>query len=143
VPAGDAPWPVIKVDGVKAKNVGDSCVITFDEGVFASFVSLSDVAVKQLTKLADVLRPGIGKYKIEVEGHTDDRPLRNTSVYNGNDALALARGQAVEKFLTGVGKLPESAVSVLHAGTHAAPYPNNSAVNRRRNRTVVIRLVRP
>jgi len=98
--------------------------------------------MKQLKGIADNLRPQMSKIKVIVEGYTDDKPLRNTSVYNGNDALALARAEVVRKVLVAKYHLPALAVSARHSGGHKPPYPNNSDLNRRRNRTVVLKLVR-
>jgi len=135
-------WPEFMIEGVKVVPSSQACSLFFDSGVFTSLITPSTTAVKQLTQIADVLRPQIDRYKIIVEGHTDDKPLRKTSTYNGNDALGLARAEAVRKLLITKGRLPAGAISARHAGGRKAPYPNNSDANRRRNRTVVIRLVR-
>jgi chemotaxis protein MotB len=119
-----------------------ACSLVFDSGVFTSLITPSDAAIKQLRQIADTLRPQMGSLKVIIEGHTDDKPLRKTSTYDGNDALALARAEAVRKILISNGRLPAAAVSARHAGGRKPPYPNNSDSNRRRNRTVVIRLVR-
>jgi chemotaxis protein MotB len=136
-----AGWPDILIEGVKSLVSGNTCTLTFDEGVFSSFVTLSDRATRQLLKIAEILRPKASRYKIVVEGHTDDRPLRNTAVYSNNAALGLARAQIVEKLLVEKGHIPEKIVSAKSAKGNPAPYPNNSEGNRKRNRTVVIRLI--
>jgi flagellar motor protein MotB len=130
------------IEGVKAVPAGRACTLCFDSGVFSSLVTPSDAALKQLKRIADILRPQMPKLKVIVEGYTDDKPLRNTSVYNGNDALALARAEVIRKILVTKGHLPALAVSARHSGGRKPPYPNDSDLNRRRNRTVVLRLVR-
>jgi len=136
-----AAWPQFRIAGVKTSVTGKSCKLIFDNGVFSTWTTVTPDALKQLKEIAAAIRPHIKHYKLIVEGHTDDRPLRDTSEYDGNDALALARAEVIRKLLITEGGIPPAAVTARHAGGRPAPYPNNTALNRKRNRTVVIYLV--
>ncbi len=135
-------WPKFVIDGVKVEASPQTCKLVFDEGVFSSLVTPAPKAKDQLREIAKVMRPKMSRYKIIVEGYTDDKPLKNTSRYNGNDALAKARAEVIRKLLINEGKLPAASISARDSGGRKAPYPNNTASNRRRNRTVILRIIK-
>ncbi len=137
-----APWPRIMVEGVKVTPEPHVCTLRFDSGVFTSLTTPSDAAITQLRTIANTLRPHLNHFQLIVEGHTDDKPLKPTASYDGNYALGLARAEAVRKLLITTGKLPGNAIRAVSAGERNAPYPNDTAANRKRNRTVVLKLVR-
>jgi flagellar motor protein MotB len=133
-------WPSIQIQGLRATPGGNSLAIRFEEGAFSSLTTLTPEATARLKTLAAQLRPLTDRYRIVVEGHTDDRPMRPTAGFADNKALASARAEAVAGFLRKEGGLPASAVTA--AGTPGAPpYPNDTPENRRRNRTAVLKLV--
>ncbi len=137
-----APWPEIMVEGVKVTPENNICTMRFDAGVFTSLTTPSATAVVQLTAIADSVRQQMDRFQLIVEGHTDDKPLKPTASYNGNYALGLARAETVRKLLITNGKLPGNAIRAVSAGEGKAPYPNDTTANRKRNRTVLLKLVR-
>jgi flagellar motor protein MotB len=131
------PWPTIQVDGVRVERKTDHLRITFDEGAFARMTTLSDKAIEQLKSIVKQLAPNQAGYRLVVEGHTDNIPMRATSAFADNAALAAARGE------TGAAFLKEAGVQAIAATNPGpAPYPNDTADGRRRNRTLVIKLYR-
>ncbi|MBT3192599.1 MAG: OmpA family protein [Verrucomicrobia bacterium] len=137
-----APWPEIRIEGVKTLPKRDVCTIRFSEGVFTRLTTPSPEAVAQLINIAKLLKPHLGSFQIIVEGHTDDQPMKPTAAYEGNYALGLARAEAIRELLITRGALPGYAVRAVSAGEQEPPYPNDSTANRVRNRTVVLKLVR-
>ena len=98
---------------------------------------LRDVAVT-------VNSPRLADYKITVEGHTDDRPIRS-SQFPSNWELSTARAAAVVRFLLNAGVPATRLRAAGYADTfplvpnhdvNGQPIPENQA----RNRRVVIRL---
>ena len=73
---------------------------------------------------------------VEIHGHTDDRPIR-TPRYPSNWELSADRATQVAKSLIGRGINP-TLVSVKGFGEHRALAPNDSELNRLRNRRVEI-----
>ncbi len=136
------PWPTIMVEGIKVLATDHVCTLRFDQGAFSRLTTLSNASVLQLKEIANTLRPAMTRFQLIVQGHTDDKPLRNTSTYDGNYALGLARAEVVRKFLITEGRLPPPAVRAISAGEKDPPYPNDTATNRKRNRTVILKLVR-
>ena len=130
------------VEGVKSLAESGGCTLRFDAGVFVRLTTPSTAAEEQLLEIAKILRPQINGFQLIVEGHTDDQPLKATAAYNGNYALGLARAEAIRTLLITKGKLPGNSIRARSAGGKTSPYPNDSAANRVRNRTVVLKLVR-
>ena len=136
------PWPKFMIEGVKAGQDPNALTLRFDSGVFTRLTTPSEAAKKQLVAIADALNPSMKDFRLIVEGHTDDQPLKATATYDGNYALGLARAEAIRELLITMGKLPGHAVRATSSGEKNPPYPNNSQENRVRNRTVVLKLVR-
>ena len=85
--------------------------------------------------LADSLR--FSPHSIEVEGHTDNRPI-STRRFPSNWELSLARSVNVVRFLEERGRIPGSRLS---AGVYAdlkPLFPNDTAEGRAKNRRVEI-----
>jgi len=73
---------------------------------------------------------------LEVQGHTDDRPI-NTQRYPSNWELSVDRATQVVKALIRLG-LDPAQVSVKGFGEYRTLYPNDSDSNRGKNRRVEI-----
>jgi chemotaxis protein MotB len=77
---------------------------------------------------------------IIIEGHTDPTPVRG-GAYRSNWELSVARAVGVVNFFTSGGIDPRQVVAAGYGEFHPA-YPNDSDVNRARNRRIEITLVR-
>ncbi len=73
---------------------------------------------------------------VEVQGHTDDRPI-NTRRYPSNWELSVDRATQVGKALIGLG-LDPAQISVKGFAEYRTLYPNDSNSNRGKNRRVEI-----
>jgi len=104
-------------------------VITFPE----SSDELTPEAKRQLAAIAQQL---VGKpQKIEIRGHTTNRPLPDESPYRDHSDLAFARCRATLDYLVGLGLEPRrmrltSAANYepMHSGADAAELAKNSRV---------------
>lgn len=134
-------FPKIMIKGVKVIKSGNINTIRFDSGVFTKLTTPSKEAIVQIKEIADALRSHMSKFRIVVEGCTDNTPMRKTTTYDGNYALGLARAETIKKLLITKGNLPGTSITARYAGEKNAPYPNNTAANRKRNRTVVIKVI--
>ena len=89
-----------------------------------------------LRKIAMELKSGTSK--IEVTGHTDNKPLRRTLRFPSNQALSEARAEAVKRILDHYGSLGDRITSAGRADRH--PIADNGAEEgRAKNRRVDIR----
>ena len=136
-----APVPEITIEGIRIVSRNhDGVSLRFEEGIFSSLDTLSTEGRQLLDALARQLPRDLAGWQLVIEGHTDDIPLRSTTRFANNEALGLARAEAVQRHLNQRARFPSEAITA-RAGT-TAPYPNDSSENRVRNRTVTIQLKR-
>jgi chemotaxis protein MotB len=100
----------------------------------------------RLTPLAEVLRQLISQlpeefpWRLRIEGHSDNRPLRTNKKFESNWELSAARSVSMLRFLVARG-LPEDRLSAVGlADTHLRDQGSSSAAHRR-NRRIEIHLV--
>lgn len=93
---------------------------------------------KDLLRKLTVLAQEERHTKIRVQGHTDDRPLKSTSMYATNWELSAARATAVVHFLQeNVGVDPER-ISATGFGQYQPVASNETDEGRRQNRRIEI-----
>jgi len=136
------PWPAIRVDGVRITAEADSFTMVFDRGFFASMAKPSRWGRDRLEAIAEQIGPHISYFRLHIEGHTDNQPIRKSKQYRNNEALALDRAQVVAEILATEYGFPTDSMRATSVGNAAPPYPNNTSANRKRNRTVVLKLSR-
>ncbi|MHB8845441.1 MAG: OmpA/MotB family protein [Nitrospirota bacterium] len=93
----------------------------------------------------DVLKSLVGLIEsfpndIIIEGHTDNVPVRG-GAYRSNWELSIARAVGVVNFFTASGLDPKQLVAAGYGEFHPA-FPNDSDLNRAKNRRIEITLVR-
>ncbi len=111
--------------------------ILFPSGV----ATLSAPGQDLVKKLANLLNRLPERYKVDVEGHTDDVPI-STPRFKSNWDLAAARALTVRESLENDG-VPDDRLSITaYADTRPAKAPPDESLEdrRRRNRRVVIRV---
>ena len=118
-------------DGLRITLEEQSQVAFFESGS----AELTDHMRLQLDKLAPVLRPLSEKHDIVVEGHTDNIPIA-TRQFASNWELSTARATSVVKSLLASNFNPKRLAAVGYGDNHPIG-PNDSEVNRKKNRRVV------
>lgn len=88
-----------------------------------------------LDKLAPMLRR-IPNF-IQVEGHTDSKPIRNAR-FMSNWELSVARATAVVQYLIQRHGIPPERIAAMGYGEHRPIAPNDTELGRARNRRVEI-----
>jgi chemotaxis protein MotB len=123
--------------GVTIERRGPGLVLTFPERI------AFDTGQAELKPSAEPILEKVGVFildrpemLVEIHGHTDDRPIRN-SRYPSNWELSADRATQVAKSLIRRGINPAQ-VSVKGFGEHRALVPNDSEMNRLKNRRVEI-----
>lgn len=140
----------------KAKYTEEEVEVSFDDrGVVVEFASKSffkpgsaillDSAKKTLTEVSyQVVQPPYDLYFIDIEGHTDDVPIK-TPQFPSNWELSTARATVVVRFLIEAGLEPVRLKASGYADVKPK-FPNRDLFgqpipeNRKRNRRIVIRL---
>jgi outer membrane protein OmpA-like peptidoglycan-associated protein len=98
-----------------------------------SKATLKPVAREKLSKLSGVLLGFPGEYKLEIEGHTDST---GSDAYN--QTLSQARAESVRNFLVEQG-IPTARIPSTQGFGRTKPIaPNDTRVNREKNRRVDI-----
>ena len=135
------PLQGIEIEGIEVLSQdADALSLRFNEGIFSSLDTLSTDGRQLLDALARQLPRELAGWKLIIEGHTDDIPLRSTSRFADNEELAKARAEATAQHFKQRAGFPESAIDARPGTT--APFPNDSTANRTRNRTVTIEVKR-
>lgn len=97
---------------------------------------LTPESQEALTAVAEVLRND--PHAIQVEGHTDDQPVRN--IYPSNWELSSMRAATVVRLFIESGVAPERLTAVGHASNHPVA-SNGDPIGRARNRRVAITIL--
>lgn len=126
----------VKISELKGKltvNVVDK--ILFDSGQAA----LKTAGVKVLQQIGDILKSAVDK-DIQVEGHTDNVPIRGTliQVYPTNWELSTARATTVLHFLQGKVGISGERLSAVGYGEYRPIASNATAEGRALNRRIQI-----
>lgn len=128
--------------GVRVERVADLVTLTFPERIVfdPGQAELKPSAQATLDQVASFIkaRPDL---VVEVQGHTDDRPIRSTR-YPSNWELSVDRATQVARALIGLGVDP-TRFAVKGYGEYRPLCPNDSDENRLKNRRVEIQFSAP
>ena len=124
-------------EGVTVERRSHSIVVTFPERImFDSGLSQLKPSVHPLLEKVTAFILGHPEVSIEIHGHTDDRPISNQR-YPSNWELSADRASRVAKALVQQGIHPQR-LSIKGFGEYRPRYPNDSDLNRLKNRRVEI-----
>lgn len=126
----------VKISELKGKltvNVVDK--ILFDSGK----ATLKPAGIKVLQQIGDILKSAVDK-NIQVEGHTDNVPIRGTLAekYPTNWELSTARATTVLHFLQDKAAIPGERLSAVGYGEYHPIATNATADGRAKNRRIQI-----
>jgi flagellar motor protein MotB len=141
--AGGPAMEAWSVPGTKVEVRGGSQFVVFEEAVFESKDAISVAGMRAIRALAAKLKTLEGGAAVVVTGYTDDQPLtRPTAQFASNEDIAMARAVAAADHLKSFAKNKGLSFECVAGREAEAPYPNDSAANRKKNRTVTV-LVTP
>jgi chemotaxis protein MotB len=126
----------VRISELKGKltvNVVDK--ILFDSGQ----ADLKPAGIKVLKQIGDILKSAVDK-DIQVEGHTDNVPIRGTlaQVYPTNWELSTARATTVLHFLQDKADIPGERLSAVGYGEYQPIASNSTPEDRALNRRIQI-----
>lgn len=137
--AEELSWPDIDVPGTLVVYTDEAYMIVFEKGIFDYMTHFGEGSLDSLYQVASQLRSHMSDFTLIIEGHTDSVPMSGTAAFGNNDDLALARANAVLNVLKDRFRMPASSMLAIAAGRAPSPYPNDAA-NKKKNRTVVLKL---
>jgi flagellar motor protein MotB len=126
--------------GMVVTAQGIEKVVVFESGVFASGTQLSREGAAMLSKVGRQLAPRAKNISVTVVGCTDNVPVSGKKEYKDNKALGLLRAAAALQVLQSSSGISAAAFKTVSHGTEWSPFPNDTAANQARNRTVVLRI---
>ena len=123
--------------GINIRYSNQGAHITFEDFLLFDFgkADLNPGGLDFLNKMANMINKI--PYPVRVEGHTDNVPI-HTDRFPSNWELSIARAVSVVKYFAGSGKIDPQRLSAVGYGDTRPLVPNDSPVNRTRNRRVEI-----
>lgn len=109
--------------------------VLFDSGS----AEIKKEALPILSKIGDILKI-YDKYQIEIEGHTDNMPITNSSVYQNNNWLSSARALNTAEYLIKVKGLDAKTLKYSGRGEYEPIASNSTDEGRAKNRRVEIKI---
>lgn len=124
------------IEGEMRKLVFET-VLSEDKGQFKlGKAELPEDATAALDNMVNQLKDQKKNIWVEIEGHTD-----STGDKKMNEALGLARAEAVKRYLYEKHQIPLHKMNVISYGEEKPVAPNNTRAGRAQNRRVVIKVL--
>lgn len=139
-PAQPRAVTLAAIPGIAMRQEKGELVATFEAGVFAHGVTMTDEGRALLSQLGQEIERSAPAAHVIIEGHCDRAPIRGRGAYKDDFALGLARSGAVFRYLQQTTHLPADAFSLRSLGSDAPPFAEGTRSGDTRNRTVVIRI---
>jgi outer membrane protein OmpA-like peptidoglycan-associated protein len=128
------------VPGVVQNSSDATTILQFESGLFSRTLLLSPAGKEMLAAIGHQIEPHWRQVTLTVVGHTDDLPIVRSGRFHDNEALALARADAVIRYISTVSRIPASAWVIRRAPDVRCLYPCDSLAGRLKNRTVELRI---
>ncbi len=124
---------------VVLKMAEKGLVITFVADVLfdSGKAKLKTEALPSLDKVARVLNENVGDFKVGVEGHTDNEPIK-FSGWKSNWELSTERALSVLHYLSDQEKVSPQRLSVIGYGEYQPVSDNNAKAGKKLNRRVEV-----
>jgi len=133
--------PRISADRVKVNYSEKSCTVIFDFIFFSFMTNLTSDAMASLEAISPQIRTSLNNYKLVIEGHTDTVKMSSAATVSDNYALGLARAIKVLDILKNRFNFPDDSMEITSSGEQDPPFPNTDDALRKKNRTVVLKIV--
>ncbi|HUQ89766.1 MAG TPA: OmpA family protein, partial [Vicinamibacterales bacterium] len=126
----------VSIEGEMRKLIFET-VLSEDRGQFKlGKAALPEDATGALDTMVNQLKTDKKNVWVEIEGHTD-----STGDKKMNEALGLARAEAVKRYLYEHHQIPLHKINVISYGEEKPVAPNNTKDGRAQNRRVVIKVL--
>jgi flagellar motor protein MotB len=126
--------------GVRMKPFGNSILLTFDDGLFLHGTYFKPDAESRLRVVAKALAQVATPLRIEVIGCADDDRVFRSWTARFEESLALDRATAVVNYFIELGLFAPKRLAALSSGALNRPFPSDTAQNRAKNRTAMLRI---
>jgi flagellar motor protein MotB len=124
--------------GVRTKTLGNSILLTFDDGLFLHGTYFKPGAKSRLQVVAKALAQVSPHLRIEVIGCADDDCALKSWTARFEESLALDRAAAVVNYFIELGLFAPNRLAAVGSGGTNRPFPSDTAQDRAKNRTVLL-----
>jgi len=122
---------------VKVTDKGIAVMVSDPIGFDVGSAELKPELISILYQVIKVITTTVPESQIRVEGHTDNTPIR-TSRFPSNWELSASRALTIVKFMAQRGGIDPARLSAVGYGEYRPLVPNNSPINKQRNRRIEI-----
>ena len=136
----NVPNLALALPGVRTKTLGNSILLTFDDGLFLCDACFKSDAKSRLQAVAKALAQVFPPLRIEVIGCADDDRVFKRWTARFEETLALERATAVVNYFLELGLFAPNRLAALSSSCANRPFPSDTAQNRAKNRTAVLRI---
>ena len=132
----------LALPGVRTKTLGNSILLTFDDGLFLHGIYFKPGAKSRLRVVAKALAQVSPHLRIEVIGCADDDCALKSWTARFEESLTLDRAAAVVNYFIELGLFAPNHLAALGSVGTSRPFPSDTVQNRANNRTVVLKVSR-
>lgn len=138
-------WQLLftEIDGVEVRDESGIPRIVFTGPVFSSLTTIDPDQKARINQVLRLVMQTNPSAVLSVIGHTDNDPIRPSSIYRSNLYLSELRAQEVVSYINSTGLISAGQVRSLGVGAEEPPYPNSSPASKTKNRTVTIEILQP
>ena len=134
------PGLALAMPGVRTQAMGNSILITFDDGLFLHGTCFTPDAKARLRAVAKALAQAATALRIEVIGCADDNRIFRSWTAQFEESLGLERATAVADYFIELGLFAPRRLAASSSSAADRPFPSDTVENRARNRTVMLRV---
>jgi flagellar motor protein MotB len=138
----NVPNLALALPGVRTKTLGNSILLTFDDGLFLCDACFKADAKSRLQAVAQALAQVSPPLQIDVIGCADDDRVFGSWTARFEESLALERATAVVNYFIELGLFAPKRLAALSSSCANRPFPSDTVQNRAKNRTAVLRISR-
>ena len=138
----NAPNIFLALPGVRTKTLGNSILLSFDDGLFLHSTCFRPEAKSRLQAVAKALAQVSPPLRIDVIGCADDNRFFGSWTARFEESLALERATAVVNYFIELGLFAPKRLAALSSSCANRPFPSDTVQNRAKNRTAVLRISR-
>jgi flagellar motor protein MotB len=136
----NAPNIFLALPGVRTKTLGNSILLSFDDGLFLHSTCFRPEAKSRLQAVAKALAQVSPPLRIDVIGCADDNRFFGSWTARFEESLALERATAVVNYFIELGLFAPKRLAALSSSCANRPFPSDTVQNRAKNRTAVLRI---
>ena len=136
----NAPNLLLALPGVSTKTLGNSILLSFDDGLFLHSTCFRPEAKSRLQAVAKALAQVSPPLRIDVIGCADDNRFFGSWTARFEESLSLERATAVVNYFIELGLFAPKRLAALSSSCANRPFPSDTVQNRAKNRTAVLRI---